>query len=535
MSANPPPPSPSQGPGGPPKAGRAGALVALIGVVVVVGIVVAVQRSKGGGTPPAIVAPPVTTQSSGTVVGGRATMGYGQLEGAPSDQTPELFWLDVIEPRAVHATLRSNAWLGKALKDPIGQGFLAAWGGFFGSRGEDLGGAFGGAVSELVLDQVLASRYRVVWYGGEGAKGAPALVVPAPSKAANAAFDTLVKVAASGGFDPPSCVASSAGADGGAVAESVHRLVLADKILFAARLDDRLVFSPRPQAAMLAMCRALPTAEAKPGVAVSLGFSLTEPGRGAQSLAAVLGLGAVASLDFGVENADFVPRGLDATAEGGGRLAAVEPSAELLKAIPERSGVVLFLAVKLPRTLSAQALRDTLAPAGENFGGTRKEWPLGEPRQVAVIWNPRGVSTTEIAVLWAQADDERALAEAMTKGKGALQAGKACSVLAYASTKDLLSELQATCAGKKPSVVQASQPVAKGLAQPSSVALTVNLGRVLSQLTLDGWFSEHPSPNARTGPQEIEAARKLLEELPTLGFRATLGADGKLVSGGFKS
>jgi hypothetical protein len=65
--------------------------------------------------------------------------------------------------------------------------------------------------------------------------------------------------------------------------------------------------------------------------------------------------------------------------------------------------------------------------------------------------------------------------------------------------------------------------------------LSVNLGRVASQLTLDGWLSEHPAPNATTGPQEIEAARRVLEELPIVGFRATVEADGTLVSGGFRS
>ena len=65
--------------------------------------------------------------------------------------------------------------------------------------------------------------------------------------------------------------------------------------------------------------------------------------------------------------------------------------------------------------------------------------------------------------------------------------------------------------------------------------LSLNLGRIASQLTIDGWFSEHPAANATTGPQEIEAARKVLEELPTVGFRATIRVWGDLgQSGAFK-
>ncbi|MBL8922788.1 MAG: hypothetical protein JNJ54_28320 [Myxococcaceae bacterium] len=538
-----PPPNPSPQPPAPGGGGgNRGAIIAIIGVVLVVGIVVAVVESRGKQPTPLKdgpipgLPPPVTQPTGAFDTPNRPEPTYAALEEAPAQDTPELFWLSVANPRQVHQTLRSNAWLGKAMKDPVGQGFVAAWGGFFGTRGEDIGKAFSGAVADLVLDQVLGTPYRIVWYGGEGAKGAPAVIVPSPGGSAVTAFDTLVQVAASGGFDPPSCVKSAgAGADGGASAESIHRIVLADKIVFAAKLADRIVLAPRPQAAMLAMCHELSKGEPKAGVAVSLGFSLGASGRGTQSLGAVLGVGDVAELDFGVESDGFVPKGLGATLDGPGRLAAVEPSQDLLKAIPERSGVVLFLAVKLPKELTATALRDTLGADGEDFKKTRKEWPAGDPRQVAVVWNPRGNRNTEVAVLWANVADEQALAGAMTKGNGALQAGKACSVLAYASTKELMADLQASCSGKKPSLMQAAQPVVKGLTQNASLALTVNLGRVLSQLTIDGWLSEHPTPNATTGPQEIEAARKLLEELPTVGFRATVGADGKVVSGGFRS
>lgn len=539
MSANQPPSPPPSSPPPHPGGGK-GPIIGVVAVLAIVAIGVGVMQARKKpttGTPTTTPDGPISSQPIKTGAFDTATrpqVGFGELEGAPAQETPELFWIDVADPKAVHDTLRKNAWLGKAIKDPVGQGFIAAWGGFFGTRGEDIGDVFKGAVTDLVLDQVLASPYRIVWYGGEGAKGAPAIVVSAPNAAATSAFDTLVNVAGSGGFNPPGCVTSTGAADGGATNESIHRIVLADKIIFAARLGDRLVLAPRPQAAMLAMCKELPAAAPRAGVAVSLGFAISESGRGAQGFGTMLGIGNLASLDFGVDATGFVPRGLDAVAEGS-RLAAVEPSPELLKAVPAKSGVVLFLAVKLPKELSATSLRDTFGAEGEDFGKTRKEWPAGSPRQVAVIWNPRGNRNTEVAVLWADVGDEKALAAAMTKGNGALQAGKACSVLAFASTKELMADLQASCGGKKPSMLQSAQPIVKGLSQSSSLSLTVNLGQVMQQLTIDGWLSEHPAPNATTGPQEIEAARKLLEELPTIGFRATVGADGKIVSGGFKS
>jgi hypothetical protein len=540
MSANPPPSAPT--PPSPSPGGGRGPLVAIIGVVAVVGIVVGVMEARQKGTSPgpgpATPLDPVTVESEAPPPGAFDTTArpepvYAAMENEPAPaETPEVLWIDVVDPKATHEVLRKNVWLDKAMKEPVGQGFLAAWGGFFGTRGEDIGKAFSGAVVDLALDQVLATPYRVVWYGGDAAKGAPAVVVPAPGAAASGAFDTLVKVAASGGFNPPACV-GAAEADGGAVAESIHRIVLADKIVFAAKLGDRLVFAPRPQAVQLAMCKPLKAIEPKAGVAVSLGFSLDDVGRGTQSVSALLGVDGLASLDFGAENGAFTPKGLSATPDGASRLVAAAPSPELLKAIPERSGVVLFLAVKLPKELTAVSLRDTLAPADAKLEG-RKEWPL-EARQVAVVWNPRGTRSTEVAVLWGTPGDEAAIAEAMKGGNGALQAGKACSLLAYASTKPLLDELQATCAGKKPSLLQAAPAVAKGVSAKNSIMLSVNLGRVASQLTIDGWFSEHPAPNASTGPQEIEAARKVLEELPTVGFRATIDDAGKIVSGGFRS
>ena len=166
MSANQPPsPPPSSPP--PPSGGGKGPLIAVIGVLAIVAIGVGVMQARKKpttGTPTTTPDGPISSQPIKTGAFDTATrpqVGFGELEGAPAQETPELFWIDVADPKAVHDTLRKNAWLGKAIKDPVGQGFIAAWGGFFGTRGEDIGDVFKGAVTDLVLDQVLAEHHRL--------------------------------------------------------------------------------------------------------------------------------------------------------------------------------------------------------------------------------------------------------------------------------------------------------------------------------------------------------------------------------------
>jgi hypothetical protein len=72
--------------------------------------------------------------------------------------------------------------------------------------------------------------------------------------------------------------------------------------------------------------------------------------------------------------------------------------------------------------------------------------------------------------------------------------------------------------------------VVAGLRQESSVGLGVNLGAVLSRLVSDAHASESGGKQA----PEIEAARRLLEELPFIGVRG-VAKDGALVPGGFRS
>ncbi len=429
-----------------------------------------------------------------------------------------LFWVDVHDPKATHAALQSNQWLDQALKQPLGQGFLAAWAGFFGTRGKDIGGSFQGTVLSLLAKQVLDKPYRVVWFSGAGAQGAPALVLTSPSARAVAAFDGLVKVAGSGGFTYSCGI-------GGEL--QINRLILADKSLYGVKLDDRVVFAPAPQTVAVAMCATFTESKPAEGVAVSLVFSLQSGGRGTQSLGDLLGLDQTIGLDFAVENNSFVPKRVDATVQRGS-LALVEPSEALLKSVPESAGLVLFLAVKLPETLGPKELHDMFIKGPD---GTAKP-ATGPTRQIAVIWNPRASVKNELAVIWERAEDDAALTTAMTKGSGQLAKVQGCPTLAY-STEAYLSTLESTCKGTTPSVLHAAAPMVQGLKKQSSFSLTVNLGHVLSQLALDGYLSEHPGQTA--GSTEIEAARRLLEELPSVGFTGAAGNDGNLVSSGFRT
>jgi hypothetical protein len=74
------------------------------------------------------------------------------------------------------------------------------------------------------------------------------------------------------------------------------------------------------------------------------------------------------------------------------------------------------------------------------------------------------------------------------------------------------------------------------------MGLNVNLGEVLSRLTLDGWTSEPRTlsadgklPNPARPPKEIDEARKQLQALPVLHWRAVVDEKGQLSPGGFRS
>ncbi|MGB8929850.1 MAG: hypothetical protein WCC48_01225, partial [Anaeromyxobacteraceae bacterium] len=206
-----------------------------------------------------------------------------------------------------------------------------------------------------------------------------------------------------------------------------------------------------------------------------------------------------------------------------GRLASAAPSELLLRLIPADSGVVLLAALKLPDPLDRKSLKAHLA--GRWSGVTR-------PRTFAVIWNPSGARdrVPEVAILWP--DGDRALLDDAFSGPNELVRRRACGHEILASTAAVATAVARACGESTPSILASAPPVVGGLREPLSIELGVNVGGVLSRLVADAWGAEKGDKTAPV--PEIEAARRLLEELPFVGLRGVAKGDA-LVPGGFKS
>jgi len=456
---------------------------------------------------------------------------------APSSVYQPAFWVDVLQPKTVHQAVKDNQWVRETTQQPVGRGFLGPWAVFFGTRGQDIKARFSGLVVDLFSDALLADPYRVLWLTGERSAHVPVVVVPEASDGALAALGTLVAAAGQGGFSPQGCDVGSGASgealpDGGARGaaaglDTIHRLVLGDQSLFVARAGKRLVLSMRPHAVLLGLC--LDPIELKPqGNAVELGVALNQNGRALQSLASILGLGAEARLALGLEGTAFTPKGIVGELHKPGRLAAAALDESMLKLVPEPTTVFFSFALALPATLEASLLKAQLA--GEPVKGT----PV--PRQLAVLWNPRGDAelTSEVAVIWSRLEDEPFLDSMLSKAHPLLHR-RLCGHLVLASSASLLKAMEASCSGGSPSVLSAAPAVAKGLKVPSSLGVNVDLGGLLSRLLLDGFASDGSTRSAKVTPPEIEAAKKQLEALPFLHWHAVVDDKGQLVPGGFRS
>ncbi|MGC4000355.1 MAG: hypothetical protein QM767_24105 [Anaeromyxobacter sp.] len=436
------------------------------------------------------------------------------------DAAPELsIYADVYAPEAVwKASLRSE-WTKRALAEPLGKGFGGDWGAFLGTRGTDLSGAFEGTVADLVASRLLANPFRVVLYGGPGATGSPAVIVPDPSSSARGAFELMEGATRSGRFEAARCP----GADKD-LAEKivVSRWLVADHAVFAAQRDGQLYLAKNPIPVVQAICLPPPAVERGDGVDLAVSIAREGLGREAQLGFALLGLGPAPRLLFGVEGERLVPRGLGGELEDPQRLAAAAPSDKLLKLLPGDAGLVVLATLDLPEPLDRASLKAHLA---RKYSGKRA------PRTVALVWNPRGADAldTEVALAWPERD-AAALQDAFTGGGNVLATTRACGHVVLASTPALAATLQRSCNGKAPSMLDAAPAVAEGLRQPVSLGLGVNPGRALSRLLGDAWTSER---GKKVAP-EIEAARRLLEELPYVGLRG-VAKDRQLVPGGFRS
>ena len=452
-------------------------------------------------------------------------------EGAPADPRPATqkqvlvvgtvaatpaFWVDVHAPAALWKAARENPWVKRALAEPLGQGMGAGLAAFLGTRGTDLANSFEGTVLDLVLAKLLADPFRVVILGGAEATGAPVIVVPEPSSPAEAAFDILETAAANGSYEAQRCPGADA-----PLAETlaVSRWLIADHAVFAARLDGRMALARNPVAVVQALCARLPALASRGGVDLSLTFARAGLGRAPLLGATLLGLGETTTLQFALEEGSLVPRGIAGDLAMGERLGAATPPDELLRLLPGDAGVVLLTTLSLPEALDQTSLSEHLRGT---FQGKR------HARTVAVLWNP-GPGATQVAVAW-PARDADFLREAFA-GPNELLRVEACGHVVLASTASLASAAQRACGGRSPSLLNAAPAVVAGLRQPASVGVHVNAGLALSRVLAEAWAAEKGKSAASP---EIESARRLLEELPSMGLRG-VAKGGALQPGGYKS
>jgi hypothetical protein len=432
-------------------------------------------------------------------------------------------WIDVHAPAEVYGLLRSNDWVSRALSEPLGQGASAGWAGFLATQGGDLGNAFEGAVLDLFVRRLLVDPFRVVFFAGPAATGAPALVVARPSAAALGAYDLLEAAARNGSYAAPRCPGPEPKGGPPAAPITVSRWLIAEQALFGGQRDGRLALARNPAAVVQALCAAPPDVPAAEGIDLSVSFSREALGREAQLAAALLGLGPAPRLAFAVQGDRLEPRGLAGELSEPGRLAAVPPPRALLQLVPADAAVVSVVALRLPEQLGRESL-------AAHLKGTYPG-PYAV-RSVALVWNPRGERglPTEVALAWPERD--AGLLREVFSGPNRMERRRVCGHEVYASTGALATSMAKACEGKAPSILNAAPAVAGGLAQEASVELGVNVGLLLSRLLGDA-HAPPAAPVAKPAP-EIESARRLLEELPFVGLRG-VAKGGALVPGGFRS
>ncbi len=444
-------------------------------------------------------------------------------------------WVDVAAPGKVKEALFANPWLQDVLKQPLGQGFLGGWGPFLGSRGEDLKGSFKGAVLDLVAGQLLTDPFRVAWLSTQGGPGLPVVLVENAGASATSAFRALEAVARRGGFTAKQCPGAPEPVEGAAAPApapeeiEISRWLLAEHSVFAGLRGGRMVLGRQPKAVLQGLCAPQSPLATAAGADVALAVDLANLGRDGQTLAHALGLQGPLALSFQVDGNTFKPTGLSAKLASA-RFGRATLSSELLKLIPGEVPVVLALNVALPERLDEASLKAFLAgkPTGAQLA-----------RQIAIAWHPRGDRNLppEVAIAWGRAEDAPALAK-LFSGPNPLASGTHCGHAVLASSAELLARMAQACEGKVPNLAHAAPAVVGGLAAPSSVTLGVDLGKLLSQLTSDGFLSETPAspkqPLPKGLPPELDSARRVLEALPYVGFRG-VAEGGALVGGGFRS
>jgi len=248
--------------------------------------------------------------------------------------------------------------------------------------------------------------------------------------------------------------------------------------------------------------------------ALSIALDPAAFGREAQQLVAMLGLSDTPTLSFEVKNDRLEPRGISAALKNT-HLKVQALDEQALKAIPEKSPVVLSLALDLPTELSTESLKGFL----KNAAGPTT------PRQVTLLWTPNVKGDTDLGIVWSRPQDEAALRKIFS-GPNALRRETACGQHLLASSAKVLNDMVDACKGKLPSLASAAPSVVTGLRDADSLTLLVHLGHLSAGL-LRASYDGPPAP-------EMDAAAQQLEQLPAFGFAGA--AQGALLAPkGFRS
>jgi hypothetical protein len=421
-------------------------------------------------------------------------------------------------------------WIQELLRKPLGQGFVGGWAAMLGTRSEELGLGFKGALFDLLAGQLLSAPFRVVWFSGDTRTGTPAILVPEPGNSVMAAFDGMNGAVRRDVLTADTCP----GGQGEVPSKgfTLARWLVAEQSLWAARTDDRMVFGRTAAVVLQGLCEPHLDLEPPEDVDLELGFSPESIGREAQLLTHVMGVSQGIRFQFAAEGNRLVGRGITGPVADDPRLDSAPLSEELLKLVPEETPVLLALQLKLPEQLDAASLKAFWSGGGMDMGV--------RTRQVALVWTPRGdpALPTEVALIWGRPEDATALDE-LFSGPNRMERATLCGHHVLASTPAVLARLRKACEGQAPNLLHAAPSVVAGLRAKGSVSFGLRMGTLLGGLMADGYASqqlpeEGKKPPARTMPPEIEAARRVLETLPYIGLRGTVDGN-RLVPGGFGS
>ncbi len=485
-----------------------------LGVVAIGAVVALVATRKPATKTEAPIAQTSETEATGIGVEGVPDAPAEPMKLDPGSEplTPAIY-LDIRDPSAILAASKANPWLTEAMQGPLGRGFVGAWAGFFGSRGEDLAAGFSETVAEHLLGKLASGPVRVAWLGTESVAGTPALIVPQLSDSGRAAMAALDKVARRGLFQPEACPGEGEG-----IVE-IKRWLVAERAVYSAEHQGRFVLARNPKTALHAACLPVEVSLAD-GSDLELGFITENLGRGPQGLGHVLGLQTV-ELAMALKDGKLEPKGLSGAVAESARLGGAQLPASLLALVPEDTSVVVAASLSLPTKIEAETLKTFLeAPSGDT-----------KERQVVLLWNPRGDprQPLEVALLWSDASDETSLKAIFP---GVAQQGQVCQHWALASSGELFARLGKACKQEIPSLGHATPSVAAGWREKLSVGIGVNVGGLGKTLLLDAWNAE--AKKGATLPPEMQEAVRQLEALPFMGWRGLVEGEA-LVPGGFRS